>query len=206
VSKAWRMKSMVVLLVAVVVFSMTLVAMDSSSASAKSKVVATGSVVCTKVTGSTTFHPPVHHIGTGPETQVFVFHASGCTTSKSNVKHVTSGSLTVSIHRASNSCVDMLLSQPSKGSGTWKPNTIHSTTASFSGFSFVNSKAGKAGFTVPNVGGKAVVTGSFAGTDHGARSTATVYTNLSALQFHAACMKPAGLAREPIVSGTAKFS
>ena len=167
-SKVWRVKSMVVLLVAVVVFSMSLVAMDSPSASAKSKVViATGSVVCTKVTGSSTFNPPVRHIGTGPETQVFVFHASGCTTSKSNVKRVTSGSLTVSIHRASNSCVDVLLSQPSKGSGTWKPNTIHSTTASFSGFSFVNNKTGKAGFTVSNVGGKAVVTGSFAGTDHG---------------------------------------
>jgi hypothetical protein len=198
---------MVMLLAAVVVFSSSLVAMDSPPASAKSKVVvATGSVVCTKVTGSSTFYPPVRHIGTGPETQVFVFHASGCTTSKSNVKHVTSGSLTVSIHRASNSCVDALLSQPSKGSGTWKPNSIHSTTASFSGFSFVNNKAGKAGFTVPNVGGKAVVTGSFAGTDHGARSTATFYTNMSALQFHAACLKPGGLARQPIVSGTANFS
>jgi hypothetical protein len=50
------------------------------------------------------------------------------------------------------------------------------------------------------------VTGSFAGTDHGARSSATVYTNMTALQFHAACMSPAGVSRQTILSGTATFS
>ena len=206
-SRVWRAKSFVVLLIAVVAFAMSLTAVGSPPASAKTKVVvATGGVVCTRVTGSTSFYPPVRHIGTKPETPVFVFHASGCRTTKSNVKHVTSGNLTVSIHRASNSCVDLLLSQPSKGSGTWKPGSIHGTTASFSGFSFVHNKAGDAGFTVPNAGGTATVTGSFAGTDHGARSTATVYMNMTALQFRAACMAPAGVSRETIISGTAKFS
>jgi hypothetical protein len=70
----------------------------------------------------------------------------------------------------------------------------------------VYNKAGDVGFTVPNTGGSATVTGSFAGTDHGKHSTATVFTNMTPIQFRDDCLSPTGLSRQAIVSGVATFS
>ncbi len=137
---------------------------------------------------------------------MITFHASGCSTKGSNVKHVTGGTLVVTLHRPSNSCIGLLSTQLPKGTGTWKPSSIHSTTASFSGYAFVYSATGAVGIKVPNVGGTATVTGSFAGKDHGHRSTATMYTSMSPSQFRDACLSPAGLSRQAIVSGVATFS
>jgi len=181
-------------------------ALTGPAAAAKHRVVvATGSITCTKVTGSITFSPPVHHVATGPETQTFSFHASGCTTRKSNVRSVTSGYLSYSVHRPNNSCLGLLAAEPSTGSGTWTPRWIHATTASFSGFTFVDNTTGDVGFTVPNTNGTARTTGSFTGGDHGARSTATIYINMTALQFRDACLSPAGVARQIVTGGTAHF-
>ncbi len=178
-----------------------------AGASSKPKVVvATGAIVCTKVTGSVTYHPPVHHVGTTPETQVFSFHASHCTTTGSNVRHVTGGSLTASVHRTVNSCIDLLQAKLSSAKVTWTPRSIHPSTTHFSGFVFVTNAAGDEGFKLPNPGGTATVAGSFAGKDHGARSSATVYINTTALQFRDACMAPAGVAREAIIGGRVSFS
>ena len=54
-------------------------------------VVATGSIICSKVTGSVTSRPAEHHVSTRTVRIVFVFHASHCTTRHSNVKNVTGG-------------------------------------------------------------------------------------------------------------------
>lgn len=197
----------VVLMLLISAVSLFPVSSASASRSATKGIVATGSVTCTHVTGSVSFTPAVRHVGSTSETQMITFHASRCITKNSNVKHVTSGTLVVTVHRPSNSCIGLLTTQLPKGStGTWKPSTIHSTTALFSGFSFVYSKSGDVGFTVPNTGGTAKVTGSFPGKDHGKRSSATVYTNMTPTQFRDACLSSAGLSRQSITSGTATFS
>jgi hypothetical protein len=167
---------------------------------------ATGSVTCTKVTGSITYRPAVRHVGSVPETQTFTFTARGCSTHNSNVHRVVSGTLKVSVRRSSNSCADLLVTHLSTSTGTWRPTSIRPTTATFSGYAYVFSKAGDIGFTVPNVGGTARVTGSFAGQDHGATSTATAYTNMTLTQFRAACLSASGLTRQTIVGGSARFS
>ncbi|MFI5034990.1 MAG: hypothetical protein ACHQFZ_02155 [Acidimicrobiales bacterium] len=203
-------RSTAVIVTAVVALSVVSPLAGSSAASTARKahlVVATGSVTCTKVTGSITYRPPIHHVGTVPETQVFTFHASRCSTKGSNVHRVSSGSLTASVHRPLNSCIDLLVhAKLSSGTGTWIPKSIHPTTAHFSGFAFVYNAAGDVGFALPNPGGTATVRGSFAGRDHGARSTVTVYTNFTPAQFRDQCLAPAGVARESLVSGRAFFS
>ena len=206
-SRFRRTTCFAVLVTVMSVISITPVAHASPSQLTKHKViVATGSVTCKKVTGSVTFQPAVRHVGTTPETQIVTFRASACSTKGSNVKHVTSGYLTVTVHRPSNSCIGLLSTELPKSTGTWRPSSIHSTTASFSGLAFVYNKVGDEGFTVPNVGGTAKVTGSFAGTDHGKRSTATLYTNMTPAQFRSACLSSTGLSRQAIVSGVATFS
>lgn len=171
-----------------------------------SAIVGTGSIVCKQVTGSITYSPADRLGGTTAEVQVFSFRASRCSTTHSNVSHVLGGSVTTTVRRATNSCADLLVSQPSRGSGAWEPSSIHPTTASFSGYTIVTSATGDVGFTVPNTGGRASVSGSFAGKDHGARSTATVYTNMTTAQVETACISLQGLSRQTIISGTATFS
>lgn len=142
-SRIQRTTGLVMLVAALSAISNTPMANASPSPLTKHKViVATGSVTCTKVTGSVTFSPAVRHIGTTPETQVLTFRASGCSTKRSNVKHVTSGYLTATVHRPLSSCIDLLSTELPKGTGTWKPSSIHSTTASFSGLAFVHNNAG----------------------------------------------------------------
>lgn len=178
-----------------------------AGASNKAKV-ATGSVHCSHVTGTILYSPALHHVGTGPEVQRFVIHVSGCTTTGSNVRHVSAGTLTASIHRPVNSCLDLLAPVTSHApvAVVWKPTSIKRSLIDFSGFQYVLGPMDHVGFRVPPTGGTATVSGSFAGHDRGARSTATLYTNTTPLQFQAACVAPAGVARESIVSGTATLS
>ncbi len=56
------------------------------------------------------------------------------------------------------------------------------------------------GFTFPNPGGTTKVTGSFAGSDHGASSSATVFFDRTAVQLLAAC-RTSGLVSMPVTSG-----
>lgn len=179
----------------------------NASAAAKPKVtVATGSVTCRKVSGSISASPPLRKGGTEPEKMVWSIRASDCTTSKSNIKHVKGGYLTTIARPPTNACGGLVYSHRVLPSFTWNPKSVHSTSASFSGFSFVQNTAGLEGFTLPNTGGSASVTGSFAGKDHGKRSVITVFTNLTISKFRSACESKAGLATYKIVSGTATFS
>ena len=178
-----------------------------ASAAAKSKVtVATGSVTYRKVTGSISLSPPLRKGGTKPEKMTWTIHASACTTSKSNVKHVKGGGLTDVVRSPTNACGGVVSSKRLAPTLAWTPKSVHSTSASFSGFSFLQNKAGQEGFTIPNTGGNASVTGSFAGKDHGKRAVVTVYTNLTIAKFRTACKSKVGLTGYKIISGTAKFS
>lgn len=177
-----------------------------ASAGSTKTVVATGSVTCTQISGTITYHPAEHHVGTTTESQVLTFHAGDCTTKGSNVHHVTGGSLTVVMHRPSNSCLDLLASEASTGTGFWTPKSVAATKGAFSGYTIVVNAQGDAGFSIPNTGGTAKLSGSFAGKNHGATSRATVYTNMTAVQFIKACKSSAGLSTQKILGGTATFS
>lgn len=180
-----------------------------STALAASKpkvVVATGSVTCHEVTGTITLSPALRRGGTTPETMVWKLRASGCRTSKSNVKAVTGGTLAIVAHQSTNACGNLVFSRRLQPTFSWAPRSVHATTATFSGWRFVRNSAGYEGFAMPNVGGTARVTGSFAGTDHGRRSVVTLFTNLTIATFTSACESPAGLARYTVTGGTATFS
>jgi hypothetical protein len=172
-------------------------------------VVATGSISCSKVSGLITFHPAEHHVGTVSERISVAFRASQCTTTGSNVKKVKSGSLSEVITRPTNACLSAMevLSHPVHATGTWTAEKVklHSTTGTFSGFAFVFAADGDVGVQIPNIGGSARVTGSFAGAHHGARSTAVGYINLTAKEVRAACRSPQGLSSLKITSGRATF-
>lgn len=173
-------------------------------------VVATGTISCGQVSGSITFHPAEHHVGTVPERISVVFHASRCTTKGSNVKKVQSGSLSEVITRPTNACLSAMevLSHAVHASGTWAAGKmkLHSTTGTFSGFAFVFAANGDVGVMIPNNGGTARITGSFAGTNHGATSTAVGYINRTAKEVRAACLSPQGLSSLKITNGRATFS
>jgi hypothetical protein len=63
--------------------------------------------------------------------------------------------------------------------------------------------SGDAGFTLPQTGGTSSVTGSYPGTDKGKTSTATVYTNMTALQIGTLCSNATGVASLTLDAGTA---
>lgn len=203
---------MVMVLAMLVVVPSTISSIGGANASAATKhskpkvTVATGSIVCHKVTGTITLSPPDRRGGTKPEKMVWTVHASACTTSKSNTSHVKSGGVTAVVHEATNACGGLVGSQALHATFTWSPTSIHSTAGTFSGFTFLQNKAGEEGFTLPNTRGTASVTGSFAGKNHGSLSRVTVYTNLTIARFRAACESKTGLTDYKIISGTAKFS
>jgi hypothetical protein len=81
---------------------------------------------------------------------------------------------------------------------------IANSTVKFTGLMVATEPTSMdAGFTLPNTGGSATVTGSYPGTDHGKTSTATVYINMTATAIFAACGTTAGVAKLTLDAGTA---
>ncbi len=132
--------------------------------------------------------------------------AGSCVTTKSNVKHVSGAKFTSIVHQTTNACGGLVYSKSLHPSFAWTPKSVHPTVATFSGFRFLENKAGEEGFTMPNTGGTARVVGSFAGKNRGASSDVTLYTSLTIAKFRAACDSSAGLSGYTIISGTATFS
>ena len=168
--------------------------------------VATGSVTCTNVTGTITFSPPLSNTGTKPETTHIALTATGCTTAGSSGIQVTSGTATATIQSPTNGCVSLLTSKPVAVAVAWSPSSIHATVASFSGYAIVSDAAQHIGFGLPNAKGSASVTGSFAGSDSGAKSTASTYSDLTSTKLFVACGAAAGVATLAIATGTVTFS
>jgi hypothetical protein len=204
----WKSRSVAIFSVLLMVLSI-LSGLGASTASASKSakvVVATGSITCRKVAGTITLSPPDRKGGTQPETMVWKITASGCTTIKSNVKHVTSGTVKAVVHEATNACGGLVYSRSLHATIVWSPKSVHSTSGTFSGFTFVRNKLGEEGFTMPNTGGTASVKGSFAGKDHGARTVITLYSNLTLAKFATACESKAGLAGYKIIGGAESSS
>jgi len=168
--------------------------------------VAAGSVTCTNVTGTITFTPPLSNTPTGPETTRISLTATGCTTAGSGGTQVTSGTATATIQSSTNGCVSLLSSKPVAVAVAWSPSSIHASVASFGGYAIVTDAAQHTGFALPNAKGSVSVAGSFAGSDNGAKSTASTDSNLTSVQLLTTCGTAAGLPELAVASGAVTFS
>jgi hypothetical protein len=173
----------------------------SSGSSALAAVVASGSVSCTTVSGAVSFSPPLTTSGKDAETTSISVTASGCTTAGSNVTSVTKGVGSATISSPTNACSGLLTSRPLSIKVAWTPATTRPSVVTYSGYE-VTSAGGHGGFTLPSPGGTAKVTGSFAGSDGGAGSTAVTVSSQGTTQLVAECGSSAGLASIPVTSGS----
>jgi hypothetical protein len=163
---------------------------------------ATGSITCQNITGTADFSPPLTLSGSATDTTTITLTSTECTTSGSDVTKVVSGTATVHNTSGSSSCVALLNSRPLTATVNWDPDTIEPSVVSFSGYS--PTEAGGTGFLFPGTGHSAKVTGSFAGANHGADSSASAFTTESTTQILGECSGP-GLASIPISSGVLKL-
>jgi hypothetical protein len=176
---------------------------STPASTAPTVVVARGSVQCSTVTGSVDFAPPLTTKGTSAETTTISVTSSDCAVTGSNVNAVKSGVGTATISSPTNSCAGLLTPRPLSVDVTWDPSLVHTSVVMFSGYTVdTNGPGGGGGFTLPDTGGTAKVTGSFAGSDKGAGSTAATYSSMTTNQLLAACGSSTGLASIPVTSGT----
>ncbi len=165
-------------------------------------VVATGGVTCHTVTGALTFSPALTVNGSTAESTSISVNAAGCVTSGSNVSGITRGTGTATLTSTSNSCAGLLTSRPVTVDITWTPATVHPSVVTFSGYGGATGPAGGEGFLLPKAGATAKVTGSFAGSDHGAASTATAFSGETTTQLLGACESSSGLTSIAVTSGS----
>jgi hypothetical protein len=163
--------------------------------------VATGTVICSDVTGALTFSPPLTTKGTSPESTAISLSASGCVTKGSNVATVATGAGSATISGTTNSCTNLLNPRALTVDITWSPSTIRPSVLTFSGYAPSTGPSNGEGFILPAPKGTAKVTGSFAGSDQGAASTAATYSGQTATQLLAACGSSAGLPSIQVTSG-----
>jgi hypothetical protein len=173
----------------------------SAGPTTTAQTLATGGITCTNITGSLTFTPPLTTKGGSAESTAITLSAAGCTTQGSNVSTVTGASGSATITSTTNSCTGLLNSRALTVTMTWTPSSIRDSVVTFSGYGGVTNTSGGEGFKLPNAGGTAKVTGSFAGSDRGAGSTATTYSDQTGTQLLTACGSSAGLPSLHVSSG-----
>lgn len=194
-------------LLSVLVLSAVLVQGCSSNpaahVSASAPVSASGSVHCSKVTGSVGFSPPLTTKGAAAETTTVSLKLARCSPSGSNVSVVSSGLATSTYTSGTSVCADLIKSRALTVNTTWSPTSIKPSVVTFSGFSLGTNSADDSGFVLPgkSPNPSAKVVGSFAGSNHGASSTALVYANEGATQLVGGCSKASGLASITVGSG-----
>jgi hypothetical protein len=174
----------------------------AAAATTTTAAVAIGAITCTGITGALTFSPPLTTKGAAAESTAINLKASGCTTAGSTGPAVTAGTGSATISSATSSCTGLLTPRALTINITWSPSTIRPSVLTFSGYSAAMNSAGDEGFTLPTSGGTAKVTGSFAGSDLGATSTAQTFSNQTGTQLLASCGSSAGLASLQVTSGT----
>jgi len=174
-----------------------LTVLDSGAAFAKKEKgsAPSGTVSCSKVTGSVTFDPPLTASGgSSSETTKVKVTVSDCTASSGVT--VTKGTGTSSSSSSSNACTS-LESPPTSPESflvKWSPKSDGSTAVSYTGRTTVTSSSGDAGFEL--TGGTS--SGSFAATG----VTATSYTNETTAQITSMCTSKSGLKKLDITSGS----
>jgi len=175
---------------------------SSPSTPVATVVVARGGVTCNTITGSLTFSPSLTTKGGAAETTSITVNAAGCVTAGSNVSRVIRGVGTATLTSTSNSCAGLLNSRPLTIDIAWTPATVHPSVVTFTGYGGTSGPSGGEGFMLPKSGATAKVTGSFAGSDHGAGSTATAFSGQTTTQLLTACESSAGLTSIAVTSGT----
>src|ERR1700691_2141257 len=163
--------------------------------------VATGTVSCARVTGALTFSPPITGKGGLAETTTVALKAGRCTTQGSNFSSVTGGTGSATISTPSNSCANLLTSKALTVTVSWTPSTIRPSVLTLSGYGGV-SNTSAAEFAFPGAKGTTKVEGSFAGSDHGAYSTATILSQQNPVQLINGCRSSTGIPSLGVKSGT----
>lgn len=198
-----------VVLAAPVLGLVTLTTAPGVAGAKKASKVAPGTVTCTKVVGKIVFSPPLSLPGTKSD-KMEVAHVrtvvSGCSTSAGKAPKrgiVTARVVTKSPTGDANACTSFQTPRPISEAIRWihRP-PIAPSRVSFSSDKVVTNGAGDVGFTLPGTGGTASVKGSYAGTDKGASSTATVYTNQTEAQIGTRCGTRTGVSKLKITSGS----
>lgn len=159
----------------------------------------TGIVDCRGLAGIIRFDPPLKNNGTSAEVAELKMTVHGCKASGGGTTpHV--GRAIVALSPATNNCSD--LTSGEIGGATvvirWTPTKIGETSVDFPGFTPLTG--GEVGFSAGGVG--TTVSGSYAGADAGASSTATVVSQLSTAQLADACRSARGLRSLKIRRGT----
>jgi len=157
-----------------------------------------GTVACRSVTGKIKFDPPLEGNGTSAEVASLKITVTRCRASGGGTSpHA--GKAVAALSLGTNSCAD-LTSGDIRGTSLdvkWNPTSIGDSVIDFPAFTPLTGPkvalaAGGAGTTV---------IGSYAGTDVGASSTATMVATLSMAQLTVACGSHHGLAALRIRSG-----
>ena len=159
-----------------------------------------GTVDCSGVTGTVTFNPPLADGGTSTEVALAQVALTGCTGSAAGGSPQ-SGYGTVTLVTPANDCSSL-----ESGGGvvpanlvvSWSPTTLGTSVIGFPGFALA-SNAG-AGLTMGGPGTS--VTGSYAGGDAGASTTATGSSSTSPADIAAACGSADGLQSLTIDGGS----
>jgi hypothetical protein len=199
-----KLLAAVVLTVPTVLFTTAGVAPSWAAPSAA----APGTITCTHVSGKVTFTPPLTLSGnSNTETTKTrtVFTHCHVSTGTAPTKGVTASTIIkTTTNMTANSCAALGASMPVTEKVVWTHTpTIANSTVKFSGdMGATEPTSMDAGFTLPNTGGTASVTGSYPGTDHGATSSSTVYTNMTGTAIGAACASATGLASLTLDAGT----
>jgi hypothetical protein len=179
----------------------TVVGTGAAFAAAKNQ---PGTLNCTSVTGTVTFNPPLTFTAQAVTTTIKAT-VKNCTPSGGGLKPK-SGTATSTMNTANDDCTTLAggSTNPQTLKTKWAPATkIKPTTLTFGGFvPATQPVTNDEGFSLPNsLGQPTTGTGSYLGTDTGATSTATVYSNKTAAQVSSLC-SGAGLATLTLAAGT----
>ena len=172
-------------------------------ASAKGPKQATGTVSCTGAKGLVSFKPALTTKGppyVSEKASVKVTF-SGCTGSVTSPK---SGSIKATLSSISTDECPPPASGDSGGSLTvkWSPTTIAPSAVGFSSKESTTNGNGDFGFVYPAPGGTSSVAGSYEGTDSGASSSASVFSNVTETTLLNDCSSKKGLKKLTITTGS----
>jgi hypothetical protein len=183
--------------------------LGQAAAGAATVKAARGKVTCTKLSGTITFKPALTLTGSSSDKKDVAkvkAKLAGCKASKGAAPtgKVATKIVTKKSSGDANSCTGLDSPRAISLSITWtRTPSVAPTKVSFSSDKVAANSANDEGFELPAPGGKASVKGSYAGSNKGRTSTATVYSNEDATQLAAAC--GTGLSSLKLTSGKASL-
>ena len=181
--------------------SVGLLIIVSTAACGRGRSEAANSVTCQSIRGSIAFTPALTLHGDAPEVVHIDLAASGCRSPNSSSSIGLEAAITGEILGSVNSCTNILLSRPVTATIRWMPRAVPPSLIMLSGYDISANASKDEGFTLPNVGGHAEVTGSFTGADHGGASKASIFSNETVNAILAQCQSTVGLEILSITSG-----